>query len=365
MLRYCTYILLTCLLFTSCAGDDNYSPTDDDPVNQISPVVFDLANVPYQTLSEYNFFEGNMSDLNPVYGVLPYDMISPLFSDYASKKRFLWMPDGVSANYVSDHNLIDFPVGTVLIKNFYYDTVLPSNTKQIIETRLQIKKETGWIFANYIWNEDQTEATFSLSGGELPIDFVLNGEPRSVEYRIPAASQCLTCHKQDNETPFPIGVKPSSLNKVYDYADGSSNQLDKWVDMGYLNSANIPNNIETVVDWTDTSQSLELRARSYLDINCAHCHSDNRHCDYRPVRFAFAESSDITNLGVCVDADDVFDPALTKIVMPGNSERSILAFRINSVDQSLRMPLLARTLKHNEGVELIEAWINSLTIDCE
>ncbi|MEM9680438.1 MAG: hypothetical protein AAF901_08950 [Bacteroidota bacterium] len=364
MLRYCMYAIITCIVLSSCSQDDNYQPVEEEPVQQISPVVFDIDNVPYQTLSEYNFFDGALSNLDPVYGVLPYDMITPLFSDYASKKRFVWMPDGQSASYVNDHSILDFPVGTVLIKNFYYDNVLPNNTVQIIETRLQIKKEAGWVFANYIWNEEQTEATFSLSGGELPIDFIANGVTRSVDYRIPAASQCLTCHKQDNETPFPIGVKPNSLNKIYTYEDGSSNQLDKWIAMGYLEN-NIPSTINTVADWTDESQSMELRVRSYLDINCAHCHSDNRHCDYRPVRFDFNESSDITNLGVCVDADDIFDSALTQIIQPGNSERSILAFRINSVDQSIRMPLLARTLKHDEGVALIESWINSLELLCE
>ncbi len=349
----------------SCSGDDNYQPvTMDDPIVEESPVVFNIDSVPYQTLSEYNFFDGDLSNLEPVYGVLPYDLISPLFSDYASKKRFIWMPDDVSASYIDDHSIMDFPTGTVLIKNFYYENVLPDNTQKIIETRLQIKKPSGWIFSNYIWNEAQTEAEFNLNGGTLPVDFIIGNETKSVNYRIPPASQCATCHKAENEDPFPIGMKPNSLNMNYLYSDGSDNQLDKWIAMGYLEN-NVPDNIDTVVDWTDESQSLELRVRSYLDINCAHCHSDNRHCDYRPVRFAFNESSDITNLGVCVDADDIFDPALTQIIKPGNAERSILMHRINTVDPSLRMPLLARTLKHNEGVALIEEWINTLNIQCE
>ena len=134
--------------------------------------------------------------------------------------------------------------------------------------------------------------------------------------------------------------------------------------MGYL-SNNIPSEIETVVEWDDPTQDLELRVRSYLDINCAHCHSDNRHCDYRPVRFAFNESEDITNLGVCVEPHTIIDPSLTFIVNPGNSDRSVIATRLNSTEESIRMPLLGRTLKHDKGVELIEEWINSLDIICE
>lgn len=360
MVKNYFYILLFFVLILSCSNDDGYTDVSDDDIVQVSPVVFDIEAVPYQTLSEYNFFNGELKDLEPVYGVLPYDMITPLFSEYAKKKRFVWMPENVSASYVSDHDIIDFPLGTILIKNFYYDNILPNNTTKIIETRLQIRKEEGWVFANYVWNEEQTEASFDLSGSYQSINFIANGEPKSVNYQVPAASQCLTCHKTDNAEPMPIGVKPNSLNKAIAYANETKNQLQKWVEIGYL-SDNVPESIATVVNWEDESEPLELRARSYLDINCAHCHADNRHCDYRPVRFAYNETEDLVNTGVCVDADDVFDPALTKIIEPGNSERSILSFRIKSVEQSTRMPLLARTIQHKEGIQLIDAWINSLT----
>ena len=357
------FILLFVITAFSCGKDDSYIPVivDDDPV-QVSPVVLDIEQVPYQTLTEYNFFEGAMKDLIPVYGVLPYDMISPLFSDYAQKKRFIWMPSDVSASYVNDYSILDFPVGTVLIKNFYYENVLPDLDTKILETRLQIKKADGWLFANYKWNNEQTQAEFDLNGSSVPLSFIENDEERSVNYRIPSGSQCLTCHKSDNDVPQPIGVKPQNLNKPLAYVDGSKNQLVKWVEMGYL-TPNYPNAIDTVVDWEDGTQPLELRVRSYLDINCAHCHSDNRHCDYRPIRFAFHES-DIVNLGVCVRADEIFDQAITNIVNPRNPERSIMYVRLNSVAPELRMPLLGRTLRHEEGIDLIRTWINSLTGNC-
>ena len=312
-------MLLLVLIVFSCGKDESYTPvlTNNDPT-EVSPVVFEIEQVPYLSLSEYNFFENTMKDLNPVYGVLPYDMISPLFSDYAHKKRFVWMPAGVSANFVNDYSILDFPVGTVLIKNFYYENVLPSGEKKILETRLQIKKEDGWVFANYKWNEAQTEAEFDLNGSFVPLSFIENGEEKNTDYRIPSGAQCLTCHKSDNDVPQPIGVKPQNLNKTLVYSDGPMNQLAKWVDMGYL-APNYPDSIDTTVNWEDGSQPLELRVRSYLDINCAHCHSDNRHCDYRPIRFAFHESSDIVNLGVCVQGDEIFDQAITNIVNPEKS----------------------------------------------
>ena len=68
---------------------------------------------------------------------------------------------------------------------------------------------------------------------------------------------------------------------------------------------NIPTNINTVVDYTDTSQDLETRVRSYVDINCASCHRDEGHCNYRPMRFAFSENNLLENLGVCVTPDQM------------------------------------------------------------
>ncbi len=357
------FVLVTLTFVLSCGNDDSYVPLIPDP-EQVSPVVFNIDQVPYQTLSEYHFFEESMKDLNPVYGVLPYDLISPLFSDYAQKKRFVWMPSGTKASYVNDYSTLDFQNGTVLIKNFYYENVLPEGKTQLLETRLIIKKEEGWVFANYKWNAAQTEAVYDQSGSYVAVDFMQNNVQRSVNYFIPSGSQCLTCHKSENDLGIPIGPKPQNLNKILAYPDGNMNQLEKWVEMGYLTD-NYPSNIDSVVNWEDESKTLEMRARSYLDTNCAHCHSDDRHCDYRPVRFAFHESSNLTNLGVCVEAHEIFDPALTYIVNPGNSERSILAVRLRSVAQELRMPLLGRTTRHDEGVQLIEEWINSLTTICQ
>ena len=222
-----------------------------------SPVVFDITQVPYPKLSDYNFFSGALDDQNPVYGVLPYEPITPLFSDYAHKKRFVWMPNGVKAEYVGDSDLLNFPIGSVLIKTFFYENVQPANVTQIIETRLLIKKSDGWAIADYIWNEGQNEAILDTSGdgGFVPLQFIENGVTKDVNYRIPANSECFTCHKANFEIA-PIGMKPQSLNSNYGYADGAQNQLTKWVEQGYLES-NVPNSndITTVVDWTDTSES--------------------------------------------------------------------------------------------------------------
>lgn len=346
------------LFLDSCSSDDKYTDVPDpDPV---SPVVLDLTAVPYQNLSDYKFFEGPMKDQNPSYGVLPYEPISSLFTDYALKKRFVWMPSDVKASYDSDGTIFNFPTGSVLIKNFYYDNVQPSGVRRIIETRLLIKKASGWIFAEYVWNDDQTEATLNMNGAFTSVSWLdSNGELKTVNnYRIPSGSECLICHKIFDEAK-PIGPKPQNLNSNFIYADGISNQLNKWKSYGYLENS-LPNSIETVVDYKDTSKSLDLRVRSYLDIQCAHCHQQNSHCDYIPMRLAFSESNILSNTGVCVPPNNMFDPALINIVTPGNVMRSMMHFRLNTSEEQYRMPLIGRSMIHTEGVQLVEEWINSL-----
>ncbi len=331
-------------------------------VLEVSPVVLDLGAVPYETLSEYHFFDENLSDQNPVYGVLPYEPINSLFTDYAKKKRFIWMPVGEKAVYVNDYESLDFPVGTALIKNFYYENVQPGNVKRIIETRLLIKKETEWIFAEYVWNDDQTEAFLDLQGSYTQINWLQNGEPKSSNYRIPSHSECFTCHKS-SEIAIPIALKPQNLNSDFSYPEGSKNQLQKLVEFGYLKNT-VPGSIQTVVPWDDPSQDINLRMRSYVDINCAHCHSATGHCDYRALRLSFHDSGDETNMGVCVVPDTQIPP-YTKIVVPNDYENSVLHFRMNTTLDQYKMPLLGRNLVDEKGVAMVEEYINSLTTECE
>jgi uncharacterized repeat protein (TIGR03806 family) len=348
-------LLLFVLSLSSCKQDDNYIGIE--PI-QISPVNLDLSSVPYETLSEYNFFNGDMTDLNPVYGVLPYKINSGLFIDYAKAKTFVWMPKGSKASYVNDYSVLDFPEGAVLITTHYFENVLPQNNTKMIETRLLIKKEGEWIMANYKWNENQTEASFTTEGSFIGVTWLENNETRTVNYKIPTYDECFTCHNKYEEL-LPIGPKPQNLNHSISFNDGEKNQLKKWVEFGYLDS-DYPSNIDSVINWADTSQPLGMRVRSYLDINCAHCHSEKGYCEYAPLRFAFKETEDISNMGVGVNPSFDVDESITQIVAPGEASKSAMLFRISSTLDEVKMPILGRTLQHKEGVQLIKEWINSL-----
>jgi uncharacterized repeat protein (TIGR03806 family) len=369
-------ILLVLLFFVafaaifSCSEEDKIS--DYEP---ISPVIVDLTTVPYPKLSDYKFFEGEMKNQVPSLDVIPYEPISSLFSDYAHKKRFVWVPKGQKATFNGDDKIVELPTGAVIIKTFYYDNVLPLNETKLIETRLMIRKPGEWIFANYVWNDDQTEAFLDLEGSTKNISWTdENNNVKNVDYRIPNEAQCIVCHKSKgyvdgvyNQKNIPIGLKPQNLNKLYNYGIETKNQLSKWIELGILESFSLPTDENTTVNYSDQSKSLDQRVRSYLDINCAHCHSSTGHCDYRPLRLPFSETNNnLINMGVCVDTQDMqnFEPRLSKLVSPGNIDRSMLHFRLNTIDETYRMPLHGRASIHEEGVQLVKEWINSLNTSC-
>jgi uncharacterized repeat protein (TIGR03806 family) len=350
-------LMLFSVLLYSCSKDEPYVD-----VELISPVNYELAAMPYANLSDYNFFEGDLKNLNPVYGVVPYELINPLFSDFSTKKRFVWIPNNLSAVYIDDSSIFDFPIGSILIKNFFYENVLPEMQNKIIETRLMIKKDEGWIFAGYTWNNSQLEAVFNLDGSNVNLQWSDNGVVSEVNYRVPSASECFTCHKRSDKA-VPIGVRPRNLNKDLNYGDATMNQLQKWKDIGYLNE--VPSSIQTVLDWKNEENSLEQRVRGYMDINCAHCHSDNAHCSYRPLRLDYQSTEDLFNMGVCMTPDTELGNGTDFIVTPGNHSRSVLHYRMATVDEEHRMPLLGRTVVHQEAVDLVQEWINSLTLTCD
>lgn len=361
------------MLFNACKKD----PVEPEPVPVPAPspapapnptpppaptsVSLDLTSVPYTKLSEYRFFTGALKDQNPNEGVLPYKPASSLFTDYALKKRFVWLPKGTKASYVADNKILDLPVGAALIKTFYYNNVEPTNSTRIIETRVMIRKSTGWIFAEYVWNEDQTEATLQMNGSYTAIAWSQNGTSKSANYRIPSETECFTCHKS-NSNPIPIGIQPQNLNNDYPFSSGTSNQLQHWISKGILENT-LPPSIQSTIDYHDVSQPLKTRLRSYLDINCAHCHREDSHCDYRPLRLAFSETLQSVNMGLCVTPDENIDPMLIQIIMPGNYNKSVMHFRLNSTDESNRMPLLGRSIVDEEGVQLLRDYILSID-DC-
>jgi len=322
---------------------------------------------PLEKLSDYNFFTGNIKDLNPSDRVLPYDLISPLFSDYSKKARFVWMPDGTVSEYNTEH-VLDFPKGAILIKNFYYnhDERDLDKGRRIIETRLLINRGEEWDAYGYTWNEDQTDAYYDVVGDIKDVNWInADGKAMHVDYIIPNKNQCKGCHAYDNKL-LPIGPKVRNLNKEYSYADGELNQLAMWTAMGYLKGYQTDATHPQVAVWDDANANLHERSLAYLDINCGHCHNPKGAANTSGLTL-MADSDIGIKLGVykATVSAGAGTGGHTYSIVPGSPETSIMVYRMNSLNPGAMMPELGRRSIHTEGVELIAQWIQEMDYDGE
>lgn len=329
-------------------------------------VQLDVAAEPFKNISEYHFFSGNTADLKPNDRVIPYELATPLFTDYAFKARFVYVPEGKKGTY-HPSEVMKLPVGSCLIKNFYYpaDFRKPEGERRIIETRLLVHRESGWEALDYVWNEEQTDAVLDNAGDIKEVSWIhYDGKAMKIDYVIPNKNQCKGCHWYKNAIS-PIGPKARNLNCDLTYADGKMNQLAKWGKLGYIQDLPEAAQWPKGVKWTDDKNfSLDERARAYLDVNCAHCHNPDGPA-YTTGLYLNPENQNLENLGVCkapVAAGRATGGLLWDIV-PGHPERSILSFRMASLDPGIKMPEVGRVLVHDEGVALVNEWITAMQGD--
>lgn len=312
---------------------------------------------PFERLSDYGFFEGALHKLQAADGLLPYDLNSALFSDYAHKQRFVYVPPSSTIPF-QDSAVLDFPVGSVLIKNFYYPSdTLADYPKRLIETRLLVHRPSGWEALPYVWNTDQSDAILEITGGIKTIKSNPSaGIQHDFEYIIPNKNQCKGCHNHAGVL-LPIGPKIRNLNKDYSYVSGRHNQLDYWQAQAWFRDS-LPSNLAKTVDWKDSTASLHLRALAYLDINCAHCHQQAGPASTAGLDLSYDQSSQ-ANLGIWKSpvATGKGTGGRAYSIVPGHPEQSILPFRMQSTDPGAMMPELGRTLIHHQGVQLIRDWI--------
>ena len=311
----------------------------------------------FNLLSDYNLFVGDIADLipNTDAGVLPYDLNTALFSDYASKKRFIYVPDG-SVIPFDTTKVLDLPIGSILIKHFFFPA--PDGSEKYVETRLFLHQQDGWQAETYEWNEEKTAATRTIVGGTRQLTVSLNGMEQTFNYLIPNQNQCKNCHGTNGKIS-PIGPVIANLDKEYTYLDGTYNQLDKWMTQGILQ--NYTGTHPTFPKITDTSVDLATRARAYLHVNCASCHSRNGSAANSGLYLEYT-NTDSLSLGFYKTPVAAGDGSggLSYAIVPGQADESILLYRMISSELDVRMPEIGRELPHVEGIEMIKDWINSM-----
>ncbi len=365
--------ILGCLaaLFLATCGGQQLNPTFHADENPTALSAWGVVNVKDNELALGK-------------DVLPYALNTPLFTDYAHKLRTIWMPKGMSAAY-REGDVLEFPIGTIISKTFYYPvgsdgTVLKAKDSQpvtqntglnltahkLIETRLLVRREAGWEPLSYVWNADETDAKLTRIGAILKLTLKDIDTETDFNYVVPNINQCAGCHAPNNTTReiSPIGPKPRHLNDDYVYAGGAMNQIDKLIQIGFLGET--PKIRPRNAIWTDVSETVEARARAYLDANCTHCHNPVGPADTSGLHLN-PENKSLPHLGICKNAVAAGGGTGGRKydIMPGEPENSIMIYRMASRDPGKMMPELGRSLTDKEGVQLLEAWIAAMEPVCE
>ncbi|MGI9344880.1 MAG: SO2930 family diheme c-type cytochrome [Gammaproteobacteria bacterium] len=327
------------------------------------------AQPPPQRLSDYNLFT-NSAKQHPQAGLIPYDLISPLHSDYSSKFRFLFIPQGHTLTYRA-HEVLEFPVGSALIKTFAYPASTPladsgNSNNRLLETRILVRLKHGWQARVYIWDSEQQEAYYKVAGKTLTIDWLaINGNPDPLRYRVPNLNQCKSCHSKDGSL-VPLGPKIQNLDHPFNYRGAGfdateQNQLQAWARLGILSDLPTEPEHAKTVDWRDANAPLEKRARAYLDSNCAHCHNPTGMASNSGL-FLNLEESRSVHLGLYkrTVAAGKGTGGHTFAIVPKKPDQSIIVYRMSTNQPGIFMPEIALARPHAEGISLITDWILSL-----
>lgn len=303
------------------------------------------------------------SPAKPAPGLVPYSVRSALWSDGATKERFMRVPDGMKIHALdcavdvdackdpglggsgADEGHFEMPVGSVLVKNFSIDG-------KHIETRLFMRRSTQtWKGFSYEWNDPPTEATLIPDTAEFAMgkDRPLGGGAQIWHY--PSRDQCLECH-----TKFAgrsLGPTTAQLNSDYAYPDGTANQLQKLTELGLFDVA--PKNIAGYPDPAGTG-TLEERARSYMQANCSICHRPGG--EFSTIDMRFVTPFATTNLCGASERDTGTAVPAQRIV-PGNPAMSAMSFRMHDLGD-FRMPKIGSNMVDPAGTKLIDDWITAL-----
>jgi len=320
-----------------------------------------MADAPAPRLSDYRLFI-DQAGRQPNAGMTPYGLNTPLFTDYALKSRFVFLPKGSAATYTKV-GVFEFPVGAVLVKTFAYpaDMRRPSSTLRAVETRLLIRKPSGWVAQTYMWTQDQTEAILKRAGARTEVNFIdRTGQAQKIDYAIPNQNQCKECHQLDKAIT-PIGPKARNLNGTFAYAQGAENQLIHWTRKGLLSAAPPPNQVPRTAHWDDLRAPIHDRARAYLDANCSHCHN-SRGVASNSGLFLTLEETRATALGLGKQPVAAGRGAgdLKVGIDPGHPDKSIVTYRMASVEPGVMMPELGRSVVDQDGLALIRQWIKEM-----
>lgn len=327
-------------------------------------------------LSQTGLFDST-KDYTLASGVIPYDVNAAPWADGTTALRFIALP-GLSTLGVHETNNVQkgdlkgewsYPEGTVLGKTILLETGNRNSTRQQrLETQILHRHRNEWRAYSYIWNEDQTDAI--LSDGDafdrsyvVPDPSSVNGQ-RSQSWHFASRTECLLCHTTRGGSVY--GFKVEQLNRDFDYGTATDNQLRTLDHLGIFekplgNAASSKrvhrNELPRMASPLDESADLTQRIRSYLHVNCSHCHrrgGGGTAAIEVPLEVAFEKTRLISR--PTQGSFGMIDPW---VVAPGDPDRSILIYRMSKTGRG-RMPHFGSRMIDELGLKLLRQWIAQL-----
>ena len=327
-----------------------------------------------RTLSATGLFEA-VKDHKLAAGVRPFEVNVPMWSDGATAERFLAVPNGGHILDIDGRKQLGgtiewlpyqfhFPKDSVLGRTLTLD--LGKRQTKRIETQILHYDGRYWQAYTYAWRDDGSDADLVDADGSekyLTVDDArVIGGKREQLWSFASRTQCLTCHTPWAETTLAFTVK--NLNRE----SNSKNQLVDFCESGLLRrvkndakpnspyDAKLVKSLPKHARTDDEKAKLEDRARSYLHVNCAHCH---RNGGGGSVTFELKDDSDLKGLIDAKPSRGDFGIEDAKLVAKGHPEKSTLLYRMAKFGKD-RMPHIGAEWPDHEGLVLLDRWILNL-----
>jgi putative heme-binding domain-containing protein len=327
-------------------------------------------------LSETGLF-ASVKEQRPTPGVVPFSIQAEQWADHATAERFLALP-GTSSVRLYDRAVpipggffsgrIFFPKDGVLARTISLELERGNpKSRRRLETQVLHYDGSEWNGYSYRWNDEQTDAelvpasgadqTFAIKDAHAP------GGRRKQTWHFAGRGECLQCHNP--WAGYVLAFTPAQLDRDHDYSGVVDNQLRSLQHVGLLSPAKAPGNPGgkppppvRLVNPYNESASLEDRARSYLHVNCSHCHQlgagGTADIDFRrEMKLEQTKALDVRPV------QGTFDIADARIVAPSDPYRSVLYYRMAKLGRG-RMPHIGSEIVDERGLRLIHDWIRSV-----
>lgn len=313
------------------------------------------------TLSALQLYAGDLARLQPARDVVPYEINSTSFYDYADCALAIKLPGGQSIRYLPDGTL-EYPVGTLLAQTLSYADADRPGQRRIVETRVLTRRADKWLGFTYVWNDEQNDAQLELFGRRIPIRRRLaDGGVALQSHIVPDFNECKRCHRI-HEAVRPIAATVRQLNCRPAHGQSGQAQLQAWQRAGLIQGLPPIERLPRAARWDDAaSVPVDKRARAWLEANCAHCHNEGGAARHSGLRLA-ADISQPSAIGVLKTpiAAGRGTGGLPFDIVPGQPQLSIMLHRVRSTEAGVMMPEFGRTVVHAEGAALLSQWIASM-----